>query len=379
MFALSVFVMMAPVEALAKDAQKPQSETKGQADDKPKPEIKGESPAKPDAKTKAKEDDKPAKSAGNPTLARIKTALDTVPDVLTKPYPDSAEELQAIQKRVKQVTDIALKTTVGIIVRNTESRTSATGSGVIISEDGYVLTAGHVAARPNQKITVILPDGKRVSGKTLGINHGIDSGLIKLDDDKRKWPFAQVGSVDDVGVGHWCVATGHPGGWRSGRPAVVRVGRLIQIFPQVLRTDCTLVGGDSGGPLFDMRGRVIGIHSRISVSTTYNMHVPIDTYRSTWDRLAKAETWGGRPYFGIKADDHEKGAEITEVVNNGPAKKAKLQKGDVITKYNTTAIKNFRQLVNLVRRGSPGDKVQIEYLRDGKVRKARVTLGNSRG
>src|SRR5205807_4246056 len=123
----------------------------------------------------------------------------------------------------------------------------------------------------------------------------------------------------------WCVVTGHPGGFRPGRSPVVRVGRILELnltSPRAyLRTDCTLVGGDSGGPLFDMHGRVIGIHSRIGGSITANLHVPVDTYRETWDRLVKGERWGGgigrpvrptqgEPFFGFRLDPDNKACTI---------------------------------------------------------------------
>ena len=94
----------------------------------------------------------------------------------------------------------------------------------------------------------------------------------------------------------WCVVTGHPGGFKTGRSPVVRVGRILEINNSVaakyICTDCTLVGGDSGGPLFDMQGRVIGIHSQIRARITENVHVPVNTYRETFDRLAKGDVWG---------------------------------------------------------------------------------------
>src|SRR4029077_15044098 len=97
-----------------------------------------------------------------------------------------------------------------------------------------------------------------------------------------------------------------------GRPPVVRVGRILETTPKYLRTDCTLVGGDSGGPLFDMNGKVIGIHSRIGGSISFNIHVPVDTYAETWEKLAASEVWGrdlglcdfARPssaYLGVQA------------------------------------------------------------------------------
>jgi hypothetical protein len=104
------------------------------------------------------------------------------------------------------------------------------------------------------------------------------------------------------------MAIGHPGGFRPNRQPVLRVGRVLQSTQFVIRSDAAVVGGDSGGPLFDMNGRVVGIHSRIGGSMTDNFHVPVKTYRDTWDRLAKGESWGGQ--LGMPALVHSPGGKI---------------------------------------------------------------------
>ena len=207
--------------------------------------------------------------------------------------PDNIDDLRGIEKHVERVIERVNPAVVGVLVGPGQ------GSGVIISEDGYVLTAGHVSGKPNQDATVILPSGERLKAKTLGQNKGIDSGMVKIvpgDNDKdRKFPFLEMGKSVDLKSGQWVLAIGHPGGFRKNRTPVVRVGRILAANPFLIRTDCALVGGDSGGPLFDMQGRVIGIHSRIGgKEITENVHVPVDTYRQTWDRLAKGESWGGQ-------------------------------------------------------------------------------------
>src|SRR5205807_1727365 len=95
----------------------------------------------------------------------------------------------------------------------------------------------------------------------------------------------------DLKKGQWVITVGHPGGFRPDRSPPVRLGRVIESTKSLVRTDCTIVGGDSGGPLFDMTGKVVGIHSRIGAPLSANIHVPVDTYRDTWDRLVKGEVW----------------------------------------------------------------------------------------
>jgi S1-C subfamily serine protease len=205
--------------------------------------------------------------------------------------PENVDDLAGIEKHVQKVIDKVTPAVVGIIVG------PGSGSGVIVSEDGYVLTAGHVSGKPGQDATIILPNGTKLKGKTLGQNKGIDSGMIKIVTDnnkKAKFPYLDMGKSSDLKAGQWVLAIGHPGGFRLNRTPVVRVGRILTTNQFLIRTDCVLVGGDSGGPLFDMQGRVIGIHSRIGgKEITENVHVPVDTFRQTWDRLAKGESWGG--------------------------------------------------------------------------------------
>jgi len=214
-----------------------------------------------------------------------------LPAVLNKVAPENIQDLRDIEKHVQQVLKKVIPAVVGVKVGPGQ------GSGVIISADGYVLTAGHVSGKPDQDATIVLPDGTQLKAKTLGQYKFIDSGMLKIvlseKDKDRKLPFLDMGKSDELKPGHWVIAIGHPGGFRSNRTPVVRVGRVLTATPFLIRTDCTLVGGDSGGPLFDMHGNVVGIHSRIGgAAITENIHVPIDTCRQTFAKLAKGESWG---------------------------------------------------------------------------------------
>ena len=185
---------------------------------------------------------------------------------------------------MQKVIAKVLPATVGVRIGN------SAGSGVIVSEDGLVMTAGHVVGKPGQDVTFFFHDGKTAKGKTLGMFVTADAGMMKIT-DAGKYPFVELGSSADLKSGTWCVALGHPLGYQPGRPPVVRVGRVLRIREGVIQTDCTLVGGDSGGPLFDLEGRVIGIHSRIAGPTDVNLHVPVDIFRENWDRLLKGDSW----------------------------------------------------------------------------------------
>ncbi len=215
----------------------------------------------------------------------IKAADATLPVAVTKPLPESVADLQIIQEQTKKVVAKVTPCVVGIQIDG------ASGSGVIVSKDGLVLTAGHVSGKPGTPCKLLLPDGKQLNGKSLGRNSGIDSGMIQITTE-GKWNYCEMGRSDTLKPGNWCIAIGHPNGFQKGRTPVVRLGRILSASRSTISTDCTLVGGDSGGPLFDMEGKVIGIHSRIGATITSNMHVPIKTYTETWDRLVKSEEIG---------------------------------------------------------------------------------------
>jgi serine protease Do len=300
-----------------------------------------------------------------------------LPAVLEKPAPDNIDDLKAIQKQLQKVLEKVVPCTVGVQVGG------ASGSGVIVSADGYVLTAGHVSGKPDQECTLILSDGKRVKGKTLGQNKGIDSGMIKITEDGT-WPYCEMGESGKLNKGSWCVSVGHPGGYIKGRSPVVRLGRVLELDKSVIRSDCTLVGGDSGGPLFDMDGKVIGIHSRIGGRISDNFHVPVDTYRDTWDRLAKSESWGGgfdlfsdgpAPFVGMRFDLDAKECKVTQVREGSPAEKAGVKVGDVVLKFGSDKPTGPEELLSWIRKKKPGDEVAIEVQRDKEVMTLKLVVG----
>jgi serine protease Do len=291
--------------------------------------------------------------------------------------PESVADLKAMQGHLQKLIERVSPCTVGVRVG------AAQGSGVIISKDGYVLTAAHVVGKPEREVVFILHDGRQVKGKTLGMNSGIDAGLMKISED-GEWPFVEMGVSTDCKEGQWCLATGHPGGYEKGRRPVVRVGRVLSNRSGVITTDCTLVGGDSGGPLFDMEGKVIGIHSRIGGPLTANMHVPVNTFRETWDRLAKGEEWGqlfgaGGPYIGVKGTQDSDVAKIEEVFPDAPAAKAGIKPGDVIMKFDGQAITNFASLSSQVGNKKPGDKVKLEIRRGEESLELELVVGKRGG
>ncbi len=304
--------------------------------------------------------------------------------IYTGDVPKSIGDLQQMSAYQQALVSQVTPTTVAVQVGATQ------GSGVIITPDGYVLTAAHVAHQPGLQARLILSDGRMVRGTILGMNKDMDAGMIKIDataseQNSGPWPFAPMGSASVLKPGSWCLALGHAGGYQKdrGEPAV-RFGRILAIQRKVIETDCTLVGGDSGGPLFDMQGKVIGIHSRIGNSLAKNMHVPVDTFRQTWDRLADGQTWGsllsiiGRPIIGVYGPENSDDPRIGGIMPGSPAEYAGLKTGDVITTFAGRQVKSFTQLKQLVDKREPGDEVVIQLKRNGQTIVVKLVMGGVR-
>ncbi|MEC8431318.1 MAG: trypsin-like peptidase domain-containing protein, partial [Planctomycetota bacterium] len=196
-------------------------------------------------------------------------------------------------------------------------------------------------------------------------------GLVKLESE-QSFPYAEMGDSAQLAKGQWVLAVGHPGGYESKRGAVVRLGRILAINKTGLRTDCALVGGDSGGPLFDMQGRVIGINSRIGDNLDKNIHVPVNTFGNTWDKLANAEMWGEfrqlfKPGFiGLSVDRDSDRAEISKISPGGPAEVAGLQVGDVILEFDGVKTDDYRSLVTIALQTPPDEEVVVRVRRGDK-------------
>ncbi len=265
------------------------------------------------------------------------------------------------------------------------------GSGVIISEDGLILTAAHVTMKMNETVTVIFPDGKKVKGKVLGMDYARDSSMVQIT-DKGKYPFVEVGESKGLKKNDWCVALGHAGGFQEDRFPPVRLGRVLaNNLKAFLTTDSALIGGDSGGPLFDLDGKLIGIHSNIGFSLSQNNHVPISSFHENWEALKSGKRFGDkkegamladpdRPVIGAELDDAPdgKGAVIRELYFGSPAKIAGLMVGDTLLKVDDFVITDHESFFEEVAKHKIGDILKLTAKTKDLEKDFRVKLTSAR-
>ena len=294
-----------------------------------------------------------------------------------KKAPETREELMLIQEALLGSLPKAREATVSIDIGD------GTGSGVIVSKEGLVMTAAHVATGVGKKVTIIMPDGTKHKAKTLGLMSETDAALIQIS-EPGEYPFVELNRTGNIKLGDWVFSLGHSGGFNEDRGAVARLARLVGIKNTTYQTDGTLIGGDSGGPLFDMEGRLIGIHSRVGPQLPVNMHVPVQVFIDNWEPLMKSEFMGDGPFaqrpikgngmLGVATQPVEGGLKITKVGKNTAAETAELKVGDLIRKMDGKEVKTREELQAVIKDKSFGEELELEITRDGKEQKITVEL-----
>jgi len=265
-----------------------------------------------------------------------------------------------------------------------------TGSGVIISQDGYILTNNHVAGNAD-RMNVTLADGREFKAKRVGTDPETDLAVIKIDAENL--PYAELGDSDKLEQGEWVVALGSPFGLQKTMTAgiVSATGRaLTGTYDNYIQTDASINPGNSGGPLVNMAGEVVGINTMIFTrsggSEGIGFSIPSNMAHKIYAELirngkvtrgflgvslkpvtaAVAETIG---YHGTE------GALVDDVTDpNSPAARAGLQSGDVITGFDGKPVASRQQLVEMVAETPVGKSVTVKYFRDGRPRTTTLRL-----
>lgn len=264
------------------------------------------------------------------------------------------------------------------------------GSGFIISPDGYILTNAHVV-KDADKINVGLFDHSQASAKVIGMDERTDVALLKIDG--HDLPTVKIGDSDKVQVGEWVLAIGSPFGlnYTATHGIVSAVGRTLpdDVYVPFIQTDVAVNPGNSGGPLFNTQGEVVGINSQIYSNTGGYMGlsfaVPINVAMKVGDELKAhghvTHAWLGVSIQTVDDDlaksfglDHAHGALVAEVMANSPAAKAGIRPGDIILSYNGQDIATSSSLPALVGATKVGKTVPLTVWRDGKTLSLQATI-----
>jgi serine protease Do len=291
------------------------------------------------------------------------------------------KDLVRLESKVEAVTKRVMPATVALL----SEKTGSSGSGVITTADGLVLTAAHVI-QGAEEMLVVFPDGRQVPGKVLGANYSKDIAMVQIEGE-GPWPFVGLGESKPLAAGDWVIAMGHSAGFDAARTPPVRFGRVMSKGPgNFLTTDCTLIGGDSGGPLFDLDGKIVGINSSIGISLTNNNHAGIDGFKEDWERMIAGEAWGKlsmnpfanpeMPVLGIEMGlmRRGRGVPVQGVIPQSPSAAAGVRVGDVIQSLDGTEIGNGNQLLQVLAKKQPGDRIKLGVRRDRRDLILEVTL-----
>jgi serine protease Do len=254
-----------------------------------------------------------------------------------------------------------------------------TGSGVIISPDGYILTNNHVAG-PASDIRVRLYDGREFRARRIGVDAETDLALIKIE--AQNLPHAALGDSSKLEQGEWVIALGSPFGLDQTMTAgiVSATGRQFGgTYDNYIQTDASINPGNSGGPLINMNGEVIGIntmiYSRSGGSEGIGFSVPSNTARKVQEQLLRNGRVS-RGYLGVSLQDSqtaEGGALVAEVSNGGPASSAGLRNGDRIVEFDGKLVKSTKQLTEFIADTPVGKAVKLKFLREGLEQAASIT------
>lgn len=213
----------------------------------------------------------------------------------------AAQTPAELDRIVRKLSPDLVDATVAILVGG------GSGSGVIVSPEGLVITAAHVTMEPGKPMKVLLSDGRELPATSLGVDHGTDGALLQIN-GPGPFPHRPYVKTKTYKVDDWAIAVGHPGGPIVGRSAPVRLGRITEAgtksgFADAITTTATVISGDSGGPLYNLKGEVIGINSNISSSWRVNKHVPLPCIVEKWDALLASESFGQSGQFREENDN----------------------------------------------------------------------------
>ena len=315
-----------------------------------------------------------------------------------------AENLvQAVAEKVGPSV-VGIRTTAASMgLFGSQSESSGEGSGIIFTDDGYIITNYHVIQAAAEQVgrsqvQVFLPSDTEtgIDATIVGYNIGYDLAVLKID--KTGLPAAEIGNSNELSVGQYVVAIGNPGGLEfmgsvtygviSGLDRKITTENSEQL--NLIQTDAAINPGNSGGALVNSKGQVIGVNSVKLVSTGYEsmgFAIPINQVVETCKQIISKEN-EPTPYLGLEISTtydaqtlqllgYPTGAVVQRVTAGGPAEEAGLQRGDIITEFAGTTISSYTTLNTAISQCSPGQQVTLKVYRGGRYYEANVTLGSN--
>lgn len=275
--------------------------------------------------------------------------------------------------------------------RPREREVSSLGSGFVISSDGYIITNSHVISGAEQ-ITIRFSDDRELEAKLIGEDKKTDLALLKVE-PKKALAYVPLGDSDKARVGDWVIAIGNPFGLGGTVTTGIISARQRSInagpYDDFIQTDAAINRGNSGGPLFNIKGEVIGINSAIFSPTGGNVgigfSIPTALAKPIIDQLKK-DGKAHRGWLGVKIQDVTKeiadsvglkqkmGALVVDVTDGGPAAKAGIQPGDIITEFNGKEIKEMRLLPRIVAESKIGQPASVTVWRKGQSKTLEIKV-----
>ncbi len=286
--------------------------------------------------------------------------------------------------------------------RTYNQKVKSLGSGYIISPDGYIVTNDHVAGNASE-ITVTMTNGKHFQAKVIGDDRTSDICLLKID--ATDLPYVKLGNSDDIMIGEWVIAFGNPFGlFEVNDHPTVTVGVVSangmnlepiddRYYLNMIQTDAAINGGNSGGPLVNSLGDVIGMNTLIYTanggrggSIGLGFAIPVNKIKRIVSELKKDGKINRDFSIGLRIQsidagiakyydlDDTRGVIITQVLPNSPAKKAGFKTGDIITKIDNFLINNEQTLLGVFQEFRTGQTISVDIIRDGKTLTKQMTL-----
>lgn len=312
---------------------------------------------------------------------------------------DDTNTTNAVEKSVKSIVGISKLKQRGssIFVNNAEEKLGL-GSGVILTDNGYILTNQHVAGNKYSSCYVTLADGNSYEGNVVWSDNNIDLAIVKIS--KGNLEYLELGNSDEISLAEEVYAIGNPIGMEFQRTVTKGIisgtNRTIKIedesqnvyMEDLIQTDATINEGNSGGALINMQGELIGINSvKLSNAEGIGFAVPVNIIKPIVNKLINngkfEEAWLGIYGYDKEAIKYldsniqiKSGIYVAQIALDGPLVNSSIKEGDIITKINDTEINKMNDLKKYVYSKSPGEKVRINVQRNGKEFTVDVVLAN---